>query len=108
MLAAASASRPCAARPSRGRTARWSLSARGSDCTAGQPRTAAGERTAEPGEARSGPRLPPPSAERFLGEIYRSCADPPVPVPLGLARHVVFGAITHARGLGSEPHADFV
>jgi hypothetical protein len=43
----------------------------------------------------------------FLGEIYRSYADPPVPAPLDLARHVVFGAIAHARGLGFEPHADF-
>jgi len=43
----------------------------------------------------------------FLGEIYRSYADPPVPAPPDLARHVVFGAIAHARGLGFEPHADF-
>lgn len=43
----------------------------------------------------------------FLGEIYRSYADPPVPAPPDLARHVVFGAIAHARGLGFEPHGDF-
>ncbi len=43
----------------------------------------------------------------FLGDIYRSYADAPVPAPPDLARHVVFGAIAHARGLGFEPHADF-
>lgn len=31
----------------------------------------------------------------------------PVAAPLQLARHLVWGAIDHARGLGFEPHADF-
>jgi hypothetical protein len=31
----------------------------------------------------------------------------PVPAPLELARHVVFGAVDYARGLGFEPHRDF-
>lgn len=31
----------------------------------------------------------------------------PVPAPLDLARHVVFGAVDYARGLGFEPHPDF-
>jgi hypothetical protein len=31
----------------------------------------------------------------------------PVPAPLELARHVVFGAVDYARGLGFEPHSDF-
>ncbi len=34
-------------------------------------------------------------------------ARPPVPAPLELARHVVFGAVDYARGLGFEPHPDF-
>lgn len=32
---------------------------------------------------------------------------PPVPAPLELARHIVFGAVDYARGLGFEPHPDF-
>ncbi len=32
---------------------------------------------------------------------------PPVPAPLELARHVVFGAVDYARSLGFEPHPDF-
>jgi hypothetical protein len=32
---------------------------------------------------------------------------PPVPAPLELARHLVFGAVDYARGLGFEPHPDF-
>lgn len=31
----------------------------------------------------------------------------PVPAPLELARHLVFGAVDYARGLGFEPHPDF-
>jgi hypothetical protein len=31
----------------------------------------------------------------------------PVPAPLDLVRHLVFGAVDHARSLGFEPHADF-
>lgn len=32
---------------------------------------------------------------------------PPVPAPLDLARHIVFGAVDYARSLGLEPHPDF-
>jgi hypothetical protein len=32
---------------------------------------------------------------------------PPVPAPLELARHVVFGAVDYARSLGFEPYPDF-
>ena len=32
---------------------------------------------------------------------------PPVPAPLELARHIVFGAVDYARSLGFEPHPDF-
>src|SRR5262249_35129571 len=31
----------------------------------------------------------------------------PVPAPLDLARHIVFGAVDYARSLGFEPHPDF-
>jgi hypothetical protein len=31
----------------------------------------------------------------------------PVPAPLELARHLVFGAVDYARNLGFEPHPDF-
>lgn len=31
----------------------------------------------------------------------------PVPAPLQLARHLVWGAVDYARGLGFEPHPDF-
>lgn len=34
-------------------------------------------------------------------------ARPPVPAPLELARHVVFGAVDYARGMGFAPHPDF-
>lgn len=34
-------------------------------------------------------------------------ARPPVPAPLELARHLVFGAADYARGLGFEPHPGF-
>jgi hypothetical protein len=33
--------------------------------------------------------------------------QPPVPAPLELARHIVFGAVDYARSLGFEPHPDF-
>lgn len=34
-------------------------------------------------------------------------SQPPLAVPLELARHVVFGAVDYARALGFEPHPDF-
>lgn len=33
--------------------------------------------------------------------------EPPLEVPLDLARHLVWGAVDYARALGFEPHADF-
>jgi hypothetical protein len=55
-----------------------------------------------------GPRaFPRRRLSEFIRQVYGSYADPPVAAPLDLARHVVFGAIAHARGLGFEPHADF-
>jgi hypothetical protein len=46
----------------------------------------------------------PACVSRFFG-TWRS--QPPVPAPLELARHLVFGAVDYARGLGFEPHPDF-
>jgi hypothetical protein len=43
----------------------------------------------------------------FVSFFFRSFSRPPVPAPLDLARHVVFGAVDYARGLGFEPHPDF-
>jgi hypothetical protein len=41
----------------------------------------------------------------FVSSFFAS--QSPVPAPLELARHVVFGAVDYARGMGFEPHPDF-
>jgi hypothetical protein len=56
--------------------------------------------------------LGPKSVERrklpeFTDSYFRSYDQPPLPAPIDLARHVVFGAIAYARELGFEPHPDF-
>lgn len=43
----------------------------------------------------------------FVSFFFSSFSQPPVPAPLELARHVVFGAVDYARGMGFEPHPDF-
>ncbi|MGH3166180.1 MAG: helix-turn-helix domain-containing protein, partial [Trebonia sp.] len=43
----------------------------------------------------------------FTGRFFGAFSQPPVPAPLDLARHVVFGAVDYARGLGLEPYQDF-
>jgi hypothetical protein len=43
----------------------------------------------------------------FMSFFFRSFSRPPVSAPLDLARHMVFGAVDYARGLGFEPHPDF-
>jgi hypothetical protein len=43
----------------------------------------------------------------FITQYFSAFADPPLAAPLELARHLVFGAIEYARGLGFEPHPDF-
>lgn len=55
--------------------------------------------------------LGPKSMERrklpgFTDGYFRSYDQPPLAVPIDLARHVVFGAIAYARELGFEPHPD--
>ena len=56
--------------------------------------------------------LGPKSVERrklpeFTDSYFRSYDQPPLAAPIDLARHVVFGAVAYARGLGFEPHPDF-
>jgi hypothetical protein len=45
----------------------------------------------------------------FLHTFFSAIQDgePPLGVPVVLARHVVCGAVDYARGLGFEPHADY-
>jgi hypothetical protein len=43
----------------------------------------------------------------FTDWYFRSYDQPPLAVPIDLARHVVFGAVAYARELGFEPHPDF-
>ena len=43
----------------------------------------------------------------FTDEYFRSYDQPPLAVPIDLARHLVFGAVRYARELGFEPHPDF-
>jgi hypothetical protein len=43
----------------------------------------------------------------FARKIFNAFSQPPVPAPLELARHVVFGAVDYAHSLGFEPHPDF-
>jgi hypothetical protein len=43
----------------------------------------------------------------FVHQYFDAYDEPPVPAPLDLARHLVFGAVAYARELGFEPHPDF-
>jgi hypothetical protein len=45
----------------------------------------------------------------FLGRYYSAIQPdtPAIEAPLELARHLVWGAVDYARGLGFEPHPDF-
>jgi hypothetical protein len=43
----------------------------------------------------------------FVSFFFRTFSTTSVPAPLDLARHVVYGAVDYARGLGFEPHPDF-
>ena len=56
--------------------------------------------------------LGPKSMERrklpgFTDLYFRTYPQPPLAVPIDLARHLVFGAVAYARELGFEPHPDF-
>lgn len=45
----------------------------------------------------------------FLDTFFAAIqlGEPPLAVPLDLARHLVWGAVDYARALGFEPHPDF-
>ena len=43
----------------------------------------------------------------FIRDYFARYHDDPLPVPIELAREVVFGSVEYARGLGFEPHPDF-
>lgn len=44
---------------------------------------------------------------RVVDAAFQAYDRRPLTVPIDLARHLVFGAIDYARGLGFKPHADF-
>ncbi|MEA2372738.1 MAG: hypothetical protein QOH12_3132 [Solirubrobacteraceae bacterium] len=55
-----------------------------------------------------GPRRMPGHELRGFAKSYFSAWDDPAqPIPLELARHLVFGAADYARSLGFAPHPDF-
>jgi len=55
-----------------------------------------------------GPRTFAPDELRvFTPGYFGAYAEPPLRVPIELARSLVLGAVEYARGLGFEPHADF-
>lgn len=47
----------------------------------------------------------PAHLDRFFAPFHAT--EAPVAVPLELARHLVWGAVDYARGLGFQPHPDF-
>jgi hypothetical protein len=55
-----------------------------------------------------GPRvMDPHGLDAFVAAYFGGYERRPVAAPLELARHLVFGAVEYARGLGFEPHPDF-
>lgn len=43
----------------------------------------------------------------FLGDFFQAYESGAVKAPIDLARHLVFGAVDYAHGLGFDPHRDF-
>ena len=60
-----------------------------------------GVKDALPPRRMSGRRL-----HRRVEDFFDGFEGPPVEVPIELARHLVWGAVDYARGLGFEPHPD--
>ena len=54
-----------------------------------------------------GPRVLKPEAVRGFVDAFFSPFDGRMDAPIELARHLVWGAVEYARGLGFEPHRDF-
>jgi hypothetical protein len=48
-----------------------------------------------------------PALAQFRHEFFSGYPVAPLPAPLELAQHLVFGAIDYARSFGVEPHSDF-
>jgi hypothetical protein len=46
-------------------------------------------------------------AADFRGSFFAAYQARPIEAPLGLAQHLVFGAVEYARGLGFEPAPGF-
>lgn len=44
---------------------------------------------------------------RFTDRFFSGFDGTPVPAPIDLANHLVWGAVAYARELGFEPHPDF-
>jgi hypothetical protein len=60
------------------------------------------------GQGRTGPRvMDEPRAADFRGSFFAAYQARPLEAPLGLAQHLVFGAVEYARGLGFEPARGF-
>ncbi|GGM49349.1 hypothetical protein GCM10011608_37890 [Micromonospora sonchi] len=56
--------------------------------------------------------LPPITSEPevmtdTVAEFFAAYEAEPLQAPLDLARHLIFGAVDYARGLGFDPHRDF-
>jgi len=60
-----------------------------------------GVKDALPPRRMSERRLP-----EFVDWYFDAFEDGPVAAPIELARHLVWGAVEYARGLGFEPHPD--
>lgn len=55
-----------------------------------------------------GPRIMDAAGlRRFADRFFSGFDGPPVPAPLDLASHLVWGSVAYARELGFEPHPDF-
>jgi hypothetical protein len=52
-------------------------------------------------------RMPRHELRRFAATYFAAWDDPGLPIPVDLARHLVFGAADYARSLGFTPHSDF-
>ncbi len=52
-------------------------------------------------------RMPGNELRRFVKSYFSAWDDPAQPIPVELARHLVFGAADYASSLGFAPHPDF-
>lgn len=45
--------------------------------------------------------------DAFRRQVFEQWESEGIPIPVGLAQHLVLGAVEYARSLGFEPHRDF-